>query len=144
MDNFLILAALASEVKEGWVWLPLSASWSTDLVRITYHNRSVITERRVVDANFRRFYEGETGAPLPTAENFLVMNAWYRQRLGINDTQIRLSLEVKEANSFWAGHVSVFWQHPQAVVRTNILVALVSIGLGILGLFLGLVSLCHK
>jgi len=39
MDNFLILAALASEMKEGWVWLPLSASWGTDLVRITYHGR---------------------------------------------------------------------------------------------------------
>ena len=144
MDNYLILAALASEVKEGWVWLPLSASWSADLVCITYHDRSVICERRVADANFRRFYEEETGAPLPTTENFVVMNAWYRQHLGINDTQIRLSLEIREANSFWTRHVGVFWQHPQAAVRTNILVALVSVGLGILGLFLGLVSLFHK
>jgi hypothetical protein len=144
MDNFLVLAALASEVKEGWVWLPLSASWSTNLVRIAYHDRSVICERRVVDANFRRLYEGETGTPLPPTENFAVINAWYRQRLGINDTQIRLSLEIEEENGFWARHVSAFWQHPQAVVRTNILVALVSIGLGFLGLFLGLVSLYHK
>jgi hypothetical protein len=144
MDNFLILAALASEMKEGWVWLPLSANWSTDLVRITYHDRSVICERRVVDANFRRLYEQTTRMSLSAVENFIVMNAWYRQRLGINDTQISLPLEIKEENGFWASHVSVFREHPQAVVRTNILVAMVSIGLGILGLVLGLASLRHR
>ena len=144
MDNFLILAALASEVKEGWVWLPMSACWSTEVVRITYHDRSVICERRVVDANFRRLYEGETGVPLPAKDNLVIMNAWYRQRLGINDTQISLPLEIKEEDGFWARHVSVFWEHPQAVVRTNILVAVVSISLGMLGLILGVVSLCHR
>lgn len=143
-DHYLIFAALDSETKEGWVWLPLSAKWNTSLVLIKYHHRSVICERRVVDANFRRLYERETGTTLPSSDNFIIMNAWYREHLGITGTQIRLPLEIKETNSFWARHVSVFWQHPQAVVRTNILVALVSIALGILGLFLGLVSLLRK
>ena len=111
---------------------------------ITYHERSVICERRVVDVNSRRLYERETETPLPSTQKFVIMNAWYRQRLAINVTQIRLPLEIIEENGFMASHVSVFWEHPQAVVRTNILVAVVSIGLGILGLVLGLVSLFRR
>jgi hypothetical protein len=143
MDHYLILASLYAESKEGWVWLPLSANWSTDLVRITYHNRSVICERRVVDSNFRGIYQREKGAPFPTSENVVIMNAWYRQRLGINDTGVTLPLEIEEVHGFWSKHVSVFQQHPQAMVRTNILIALVSVGLGILGLILGVVSVCR-
>lgn len=132
-DHYLILAALDSETKEGWVWLPLSAKWNTSIVLIKFHDRSVICERRVADANFRRLYQRETGVTLP-AENFVVINAWYRQHLGINDTQVTLPLEIEEEHGFWANHVSVFRQHPQALVRTNILIALASIGLGILSL----------
>lgn len=132
-DHYLILAALDSETKEGWVWLPLSAKWNTSIVLIKFHDRSVICERRVADANFRRLYQRETGVTLP-AENFVVINAWYRQHLGINDTQVTLPLEIEEEDGFWANHVSVFRQHPQALVRTNILIALASIGLGILSL----------
>jgi hypothetical protein len=63
-NHYLILAALDSETKEGWVWLPLSARWNTEVVVIKYHNRSVICERRVADANFRRLYQRETGVAL--------------------------------------------------------------------------------
>lgn len=140
MDNYLILAALDTETKEGWVWLPLSAKWNSGLVLIKYHDRSVICERRVADANFRRHYQKETGVALTTADNFVVINAWYRQHLGITDTQVTLPLDIEEEHGFWANHVSVFRGHPQALVRTNILIALVSIGLGVLGLLIGLVS----
>ncbi len=144
MENYLILAALDSETKEGWVWLPLSAKWNTGLVLIKYHNRSVICERRVADANFRRLYQRETGVALPSSETFVVMNAWYRQHLGINDTQVVLPLEIEEEHGFWANHVSVFREHPQALVRTNILIALVSIGLGILSLLIGVLSALRR
>jgi hypothetical protein len=144
MEPFLILAALDSETKEGWVWLPLSSKWTTDAVSIKHHDHSVICERRVVDKNFRRLYETETGATLPTDDNFIVINAWYRQRLGINDTKVKLPLEIREEPGLCAKHISVFWQHPNALVRTNILIALVSIGLGILGVVLGIVSFCRR
>jgi hypothetical protein len=109
-----------------------------------YHDRSVICERRVADANFRRLYQRETGVALPTSESFVVINAWYRQKLGINDTQITLPLEIEEEHGFWANHVSVFRQHPQALVRTNILIALVSVGLGIFSLLIGIVGAFRK
>lgn len=81
---------------------------------------------------------------LPASESFVVINAWYRQKLGINDTQITLPLEIEEEHRFWANHVSVFRQHPQALVRTNILIALASMGLGILSLLIGVVGALRK
>jgi hypothetical protein len=144
MEPFLILAALDTETREGWVWLPLPSKWAADVVSIKHDSHSVICERRVVDENFRRLYESETRATLPTNESFIVINAWYRQRLGINSARVKVSLEIREERGLWEKHVSVFWHHPSAIVRSNIQVALVSIGLGIVGLVLGIVSLCRR
>lgn len=145
LSDYKVFAALHSEARDGWVWLPSTANLAGAVIRIRNprNNRSIVCERRSVDTNFRQTYGAGGGTlPLPDGGGFVVISDWYRRLLGILDTKIDIPLEIEDADGIWAKYVSLFIQHPSPVVRTSIVLALVSFALGVSGLALGILSVC--
>jgi hypothetical protein len=141
MNHYSVFAALHYETKEGWVWMPPTTGHTADNIRITNKTHSVVCERRLADGNFHRLYKAETGNDLPTDEKFIVMSAWYRQRLGLPDTQLEFALEIVDTERWKEKYVLTFLDHPSAVVRTSIWLGLISLLLGAVGALEGVASL---
>jgi hypothetical protein len=143
MQTYMIYAALHEESKEGWIWLPSAPGLSTDYVGI--HNprngRVVVCERRTADENFRKLYDS-AGSTIQLAEThrFVVMSAWYRERLGIFDTRAEVPLEIENRSGLWAAY-RAFSQHPSPAIRMSIGLAALSIMLAILSVLEGLIAL---
>lgn len=146
MNNYKILAALHEEAKEGWVWLPLDPDLATEYthIRNPRNGRSIVCERRTADENFAGVYKSSASTiGLPESGKFIAMNAWYREQLGIFDTKAELPLEVKNASGWWASY-RAFRLHPSPVIRINILLASISLILGIVGFLEGALSLWKR
>jgi len=144
--NYRIYAALHEEAKEGWVWMPLDPDLSADhvSVRNPRNGRSIICERRTADKNFQDVYNSAKGTiPLTESSNFIVMNAWYRERLGIFDPKAEMPLDVTNASGLWACY-RAFQLHPNPAIRTSILLAAISLALGVAGFVEGILSLCIR
>jgi len=143
MSSYKIYVALDTEKKEGWVWLPFDAGLSADFVAIRNPTNGwkIVCERRTVDENFRDVYNS-TGSTihLPEGGRFIVMNAWYRQRLGILDTKPDVSLEVSNSRG-WLAMYRASRQHPNPAIRMSISLAVLSIFLGLAGLIEGIIAL---
>lgn len=144
MSNYKIYVALDAEKNDGWVWLPFDAGLSAEFVAIqnSTNGWNIVCERRTVDKNFRDIYNSTKGTiPLPEAGRFIVMNAWYRQRLGILDTKPDVSLELTNATG-WLSMCRASRQHPNPAIRMSISLALLSVFLGLTGVLEGIIALC--
>jgi hypothetical protein len=143
MNKYKIYVALHEEAKEGWVWLPFDSNLSADYASIRYPGTgwSVVCERRIIDKNYRNVYNS-TGGTIHLAENgrFVVMSAWYRQKLGIFDTEPDVPLEIKDATG-WPAMYRASRQHPSPAIRISISLALLSVFLGLAGLIEGAIAL---
>ena len=73
----------------------------------------------------------------------ITINDWYRKRLGGVKTKTTQELEIKAANCWW-GKLRANLQHPQVIVRMATWLAIISVGLGTIGLVLGVVSVWPK
>lgn len=143
MNRYKVYVALHEEARECWVWLPFDSSLSADYVSIRYPGTgwSVVCERRVIDKNFRDVYNSAGGTiPLPDSGQFVVMNAWYRQRLGLLDTDPDVSLEIRDARG-WLAMYRASRQHPSPAIRISICLALLSVFLGFIGFLAGAIAL---
>ena len=146
MNNYRIYAALHEEAKEGWVWMPLDSNLTAGLVQIQNprNGRSITCERRTADDNFREGYNSTKGTvPLPSSGDFIVMNAWYRERLAIFDTQKEMPVDARNAVGWWACYRS-FRLHPNPAIRTSMLLAVISLALGVAGFVEGTLSLWKR
>lgn len=68
------------------------------------------------------------------------MNGWFRHLLGDLQTKTEPQITIKICNS-WLGKFRACTYHPQIIVRVAAWLGLISIGLGLLGGILGIVSL---
>ncbi len=145
MGNYKVYVALDAEKNEGWVWLPFDAGLSAEFVTIQNATNSwkIVCERRTVDENFRNVYKA-TGSTIELPENgrFMVMNAWYRQRLGIFDTKGEVSLEVNNSTG-WLAMYHASRQHPNPAIRMSMFIATLSVFLGLVGVVEGVIALCR-
>jgi hypothetical protein len=144
MSSYKIYVALDAEKKEGWVWLPFDAGLSAEFVAIRNpaNGWKIVCERRTVDENFRDVYNSTGGTiHLPEAGRFIVMSAWYRQRLGILDTKPDVPLEVSNSTG-WLAMYRASRQHPSPAIRMSISLAALSVFLGIAGVIEGIIALC--
>jgi hypothetical protein len=144
LDSYWIYAALHEETKEGWVWLPANPALTSIHVHIRnpHNNRSVYCERRTADENFRQTYNSPSGTKrLPESEKFIVLNSWYREQLGIFDTKIAMPLDIQDAPG-WMAALRAFTAHPNPAIRVSMVLAFISLALGLTGIAIGLLSLC--
>jgi hypothetical protein len=140
--NYRIFAAVASDVDAGWVWISAPRLPSRCVVRIVNpSNKAVVyCEALQIDENFLSAYNCDGRCTINRDQCALVINAWYRKRLGDIPTQSDQDLNVVAADNP-KGKLLSCLQHPQVVIRMGMWLAILSVLLGLLGVALGLLSL---
>ncbi len=133
--KFKVYAALSEDINNGWVWLPERVVASRSVVKITNTNspKSVICEALNIGPNFLKRYNKRGRYTIEKNETAIVLNEWYRKKLGINKTQEICEFQVDLKDGFW-GHISASLNHPQIVVRLATKLGILSVILGFIGL----------
>ncbi|HIF9249870.1 TPA: hypothetical protein ACX6RB_004128 [Photobacterium damselae] len=139
--DYYILASLAEDINSGWCWIKGSDVLNRSLVQIknNTNGKSVVCEALSVDRNFEKKYRGSISSlankNMLDSSNVVLMNAWYREKLGINKTQSKLDLQISFVTKWCVGkRIKACTMHPQVAVR-------LSTWLGLIGIFVGMVSL---
>ncbi len=138
-EMYRVLAALRSELNEGWVWLTDAGFEPRSIVKITNRKnyKTIYCECLSIDNNFQFEYNKRPRISIKKNEKTIVMNEWYRKRLGGIKTQERHDLQIVSANFLW-GKFRACIGHPQVVVRLATWLALTSVVLGGFGVVLSI------
>jgi len=141
-DNnmYKILAATRVDMNEGWVWISDRNFQPRSVIKITYkkNNKSIYCEALKIDENFIKEYNQPPRYNINANENTIVMNDWYRKRLGGIKTKQKYDLEISVKNTWW-GKLRASTGHPQIVVRHAIWFAFIGLVLGVLSMFMTLI-----
>ncbi|MFQ2665446.1 hypothetical protein ACK3ZL_20365 [Aeromonas caviae] len=139
--NYYVLASLAEDINSGWCWIKGSDVLNRSLVEIKNktNGKSIICEALSIDSNFENKYRDSISSKmnkkLLDKSNVVLMNAWYREKLGIDETQRNYDLQVSFVTKWCVGkQIKACTMHPQVAVR-------LSTWLGLVGIFVGTVSL---
>ena len=140
-----IFAARDEDAHQDWIWLQDSNLPARGIVQITNPatRHSVYCEALQIDSNFLVQYNEPPRIKITDPITALVISAWYRANLGDLETQIESTLEISSADSLWARFRACV-QHPQIVVRLATWLSGIGLVLGVIGLFLGVVSLHER
>ncbi|MEF1165243.1 hypothetical protein QTO13_28895, partial [Vibrio parahaemolyticus] len=135
--NYYVLASLAEDINSGWCWIKGSEVSNRSLVQIknNTNGKSVVCEALSVDRNFEKKYgdsnASQTNKNLLNTSNVVLMNAWYREKLGIDKTQSSQDLQISFVTKWCVGkRIKACTMHPQVAVR-------LSTWLGLIGIFVG-------
>ncbi len=136
--NYRVLAALQQDMNQGWIWLSQPSLGHRSIVKVVNlsNGKIVFCEALQIDENFLADYNQPPRLSITGPESSLVMNAWYRKLLGDLVTNHDHDLKIGRANNPY-GKLRACLQHPQVVVRLATWLALLSVFLGALGVFLG-------
>ena len=136
-----VFASLDDDISEGFVWLQKPELPARCVVRIESPDGShvVYCEALQIEANFLSKYNQTPRYQILAPTSAIVLNSWYRAKLGQLGTQEEYQLQIARADGWW-GRLRACMQHPQVVVRVAAWLGLVSVGLGALGVILGAMS----
>ena len=139
-----IFAALREDIQQGWVWLQNPTLPARSIVKIKNpaNGNVVYCEALQIDDNFLSAYNRPPRIPITSPESALVINGWYRAKLGGLSTQSDSSINIKPSNCWW-GQFKACTDHPQIIVRVAAWLGAIGLFLGIVGLVLGVASLCQ-
>lgn len=134
---FKVLASLRSDMNEGWVWISDRGFPPRSIIKIRNPAKraAVYCEALNIDENFRSEYNQAPRVNIGASESTIVINGWYRKKLGDLQTKSQHNLEITVSNGLW-GKFMACMQHPQIVVRLATTLAIISVALGILGVIL--------
>lgn len=132
--EFKIYAALHEETNSPWVWLSTPDLPSRSIIKISSEDgeRSIYTEYKKIDDNFRNRYNNLPRISISGNDPALVISEWYRTRLAIHGAGSPTRLKVTPADN-WRGEFGLYRNHPDRVVH-------LAVHLGILSVFLGALS----
>lgn len=135
MQKIKVLAAAREDMNEGWVWLSDHDFPPRSIVRIKNksNKKKVFCEALEIDENFLKQYNQPPRININPDESTMVINSWYRKRLGSIQKKAFHELEISEANC-WYGKFQACIGHPQVVVRLATWLGIISVGLGILSI----------
>ncbi len=103
--------------------------------------KKIICYLRVVDWNYINQYNSGKTVNIKETDHVLIINEYYRKRLGLCETNVDVKMKVTKCNWF-RKFVNLDFGHPNPYVRSNnkmtiisILLGLISIGLTVLTIF---------
>ncbi|WP_318411064.1 hypothetical protein [Photobacterium leiognathi] len=139
--DYYVLASLAEDINSGWCWVKGSDVSNRSLIQIknNANGKSIVCEALSVDRNFEEKYRNAISSKmnkhLLDRSNVILMNAWYREKLGIVKTQSNHNLQISFVTKWCiCKRIKACTMHPQVAVR-------LSTWLGLIGIFVGTVSL---
>lgn len=137
-----VFASLHSDAQQGWVWLDQPDLEPRSIVRIRNRasGESVFCEALQIDTNFLKTYNQAPRCSICDTRSAIVMNSWYRAKLGQLRTRSEADLHVEPA-PHWLSKFKACTHHPQVIVRVAAWLGLISVLLGFIGVVLGAMSL---
>jgi hypothetical protein len=137
--EYRVLASLRDELNQGWVWVTSSGIDSRSVVKITNKQtkKIIYCECLEIDDNYTFVYNNSPRENIDKNKATMTISAWYRENLGGIKTKTNQELEIRVANG-WLGKLRANLQHPQVVVRMAVWLAIISVGLGVLGVCLSI------
>ena len=134
---YKVLAATRVDMNEGWVWLTNKEFPPRSVIKVTNktNNKSIYCEALEIDENFIKEYNQPPRIDIDANEDTIVINGWYRSRLGKIVTKQKHDLHVEKSNSL-KGKLMATIGHPQVVVRLATWLAVISVGLGLVSMIL--------
>ena len=139
--DYYVLASLAEDVNSGWCWVkdPNISNRSLVLIKNNINGKFIVCEALSIDSNFKKKYGNSISSlnniKKPASSNVILMNAWYREKLGINKTQSNYKLQIEFVTKWCIGkRIKACTMHPQVAIR-------LSTWLGVIGIFVGAISL---
>jgi hypothetical protein len=137
-----IFASLFEDAQQGWVWSNYCGLPPRSVVQITNasNGRSIWCESLVIDGNYLRRYNDGGRIHIESPSEAIVMNEWYRSKLGYRTQETVQAMTIAPANNLW-GRFRACTDHPQVVVRVAAWLGFIGVVLGILGIALGILSL---
>lgn len=144
-----LFAALREDTQQGWVWLQNPTFRTRSIVRITNPNnkKSIYCEALQIDKNYLNTYNQSPRFTISNPQESLVINGWYRDRLGNLSTQSDVQLNITPCNSLWGnwwGKLRACTDHPQIVVRVAFWLGAIGLFLGVIGFMLSVIGLYQK
>jgi hypothetical protein len=148
---YLVRAAIAEDINAPYLWINPLRYKSRDIVKVVNKESSKAVWCEVIKAsdNFiERYNSNPRTKNISKDTPFLVANQWYRDRLGISkNTWTTIELRTPYLLSYFPSIVKTgilqllaSKSHPDYASRLAFSLALVSIVLGLIGLFLGWVK----
>jgi len=134
--KLLVYASLAEDINNGWAWLPEKIVGQRNVIKLKNSDsgKSVFCEALQIGDNYlARYNDGGRTNKIKNKSSSIVLNEWYRKKLGIETTQKEYSFEVEVVDNPW-GHIRASLHHPQIVVRIAVELAILSVILGIAGI----------
>lgn len=150
MRKLQVFAAAYEEAQQGWVWLCDKDLPPRSVVKIRCNktHKSVYCEALQMESNFLSFYNQNRRIHITDTEHSIVINGWYRTKLGILKTQEDIDFDITAENNL-CGRMKVCFDHPQVIVRMAAKLSLWSLVLAIVAVFPELIRLfnafmqCH-
>lgn len=145
MKKFKVLAALKEDMNSPSIWVKDNDITTRTLAKVSNNqeNKSVWVELQIIDDNFIKYYNSSSQRLNIKEENCLVINLWYRNKLGIRSKEtFDLSINSNSSRlAFPFRQMQAALNHPDSAIRICADLAIVSVMLGIFGLLLGVISL---
>jgi len=142
--KYRVYAALEHDIDSGRVWIGGNLLSGRTVVRITnvVSCQSIYCEALKLDSNYLSQYIAHNTIKIVNDSTAVVMSQWYRTKLGITRTNIDAELDIEIRNG-WFGELRNCLAHPQVVVRIAVKLAILGLLLGIVSIWLGILSLDH-
>jgi hypothetical protein len=150
IQNYKVYKALAEDITMPYIWVS-NPPRPRHIAKITNHEakKSIFCKVLEADSSFKKRYNKRTRkkhfSESSESFEFIVINGWYRERLGIENIEKEkpnANLEIKQAYLCRWCPLSLYAQIRAAIAHPDYSVKLAVI-LGILGLALGIISLCR-
>lgn len=160
-EDFLILQARKEDINLPCAWIRIP-SRENDVkkgpIKITYNGKYCYLQCRAVDDtldNHKSYKIIKHGYP---NKNIIFISEHYRDILEIDKYKVTTSKNIYEESEHkkcklrikYPNRISKYiyfyeaaWQHPDIYAKTSIVMAVLSLSLGLCGLFLGLLSIDH-
>ena len=134
---YKVLASTRSDMNEGWVWLSNHDYAPRSIIKIKNKSNGTVVycEALEIDDNFTKEYNQSPRVNIDPTEKTIIINGWYRKRLGGIKTKESHDLEISEGNGLWSKFRASIG-HPQVVVRLASWLGVISVALGVLGICL--------
>ena len=142
-DSFTVYAAKHEDIANCSAWVQhkdITLFETRSIVKITNleTDKSVRCELYKADRNFRTYY-GNSDTTIPITENIdaIVLNYYYREKLGIENTFDTPALSIQKSAPL-VGVIGLNLSHPQTIVRLATWLGIISVVLGLIGVVLGI------
>ena len=128
-----VFTSMWEDSNEGWVWIPPEKAFnSRDYISLKElkNNKEVVVTCRKIDTNFLSRYNHPRRKRIEDVNSAIVINSWYRDKLGELQTGAEYEFEIKKIGKLNPKKLMMLIQHPDNAIKLATWLAFLSILLG--------------